>query len=507
MTNVIQAVKQWSKYQIAIFAFITNGVGSAIIKAVAGSGKTTTIVEAYNYTKKLGTAIFLAFNKAIADELFKRGLNAKTFHSLCNSVVSQYVRQFGVYKANTNKLWDLINANMSDNDAKVYGAFARKLVGLAKQAGIGCLVDDTYENWMELVEHHDIELESENANIKDGIAWAQKLLNWSNDIKTCRMYDFDDMLYLCVKEGLVLPKFDFVFVDEAQDTNAIQRAILRKLMNGNTRIIAVGDPAQAIYGFRGADSNSLELIAKEFNCTELPLTVSYRCPRSVVKYAQQWVKHIEAADTAPEGAVTHMGDKWDVSIFNANDLVVCRTTKPIVELGYKMLKARKPVHIMGRDIGEGLKSLIKRMNAQGIDRLLVKLSAWTDREVEKAKAKKGGESKAAAIQDKTDAILCLIAGMEENNRTIPALLTTIDSLFADKNNCTTLATIHKAKGLEAKRVYWLNRSACPSKWARQDWQYQQELNLCYVAATRAMSELILLEEPKGNGESELDKAA
>jgi DNA helicase II / ATP-dependent DNA helicase PcrA len=57
----------------------------------------------------------------------------------------------------------------------------------------------------------------------------------------------------------------------------------------------------------------------------------------------------------------------------------------------------------------------------------------------------------------------------------------------------TLATIHKAKGLEANRVWFLCPSLCPSKWARQDWQKAQERNLIYVAITRAKSELIKIE--------------
>ena len=74
------------------------------------------------------------------------------------------------------------------------------------------------------------------------------------------------------------------------------------------------------------------------------------------------------------------------------------------------------------------------------------------------------------------------------------LIRTIERLFEDKRGVTTLATIHKAKGLEANTVYWLNSSQCPSKYARQDWQKQQEANLCYVAATRAKRELVLIEE-------------
>ena len=70
------------------------------------------------------------------------------------------------------------------------------------------------------------------------------------------------------------------------------------------------------------------------------------------------------------------------------------------------------------------------------------------------------------------------------------------ALFAEGAGKVTLATIHKAKGLEAKRVFWLNSSDCPSKWARQEWQVQQEMNLCYVATTRAQEELVLIEAPK-----------
>jgi superfamily I DNA/RNA helicase len=68
----------------------------------------------------------------------------------------------------------------------------------------------------------------------------------------------------------------------------------------------------------------------------------------------------------------------------------------------------------------------------------------------------------------------------------------VDSLFGDNvTGLLVLSTIHKAKGREWERVFWLDRiGTCPSKWARQAWQQDQEKNLMYVAATRAKSELI-----------------
>lgn len=87
-----------------------------------------------------------------------------------------------------------------------------------------------------------------------------------------------------------------------------------------------------------------------------------------------------------------------------------------------------------------------------------------------------------------------IAGeIGEEGGDVQSLINTIEQLFTPTRNSTTLATIHKAKGLEADTVYWLNSSQCPSKWARQRWQKVQENNLCYVATTRAKSKLVLIE--------------
>lgn len=485
----MSATKNWSKYQLAAFDFVENKTGNAVIEAVAGSGKSTTIVECMARIPANKTAIFLAFNKAIADELKARGVNARTFHSLTYSPVT---RARNTRQIEANKLRFLVDQKLSGDDAHLYGQFITKLVGLGRQSGIGCLIADTEQAWLEIVQYHDLELESDNANLGRALELAAELLAWSNEDKRV---DFDDLLYLAVKDGLALPKFDFVFVDEAQDTNAIQRAILRKIMHAGTRLIAVGDPAQAIYGFRGADSNSLNLITEEFDCIRLPLTVSYRCPTSVIKYARQWVSHIEAAEGAPEGKVYQLGIEWTTAGFESGDLIVCRTTKPLVSLCYKFLKARISARIMGKEIGQGLKSLITKLNAKGIDQLQIKLGAWADRESEKAIARKQ-DAKVEAINDKAEAIACLIDGMPETTRTVPALLAIIDQLFSDTNGGIVLATIHKAKGLEADNVFWLNSSQCPAKWAKNDWQQEQERNLCYVAVTRARQTLTLIEEPK-----------
>lgn len=492
MSAVLQQAmaRVWSNHQLNCFGEAATGKDNLIIIAVAGSGKTTTGVEMVKRGR--GSHVYVAFNKDIADELSSRGVNGRTYHSVCWSVVMQQFRPV----VDGDKLKKLCAQYLSDNDCYLYGSFIQRLVGLARNAGVGCLVEDTEEVFINLCAHHDLEPESEDADFGRGIELARKLLDAST--AQTNVIDYDDMLYFPIKYNLALPKFDRVFVDEAQDTNLIQRAITRKMLKPTSRLFAVGDPAQAIYGFRGADSDSMDLLKAEFNMKEMPLTVTYRCAKSIVEFARQWVDHIEAAPNAPEGSVHKLGRKWDHKVFQAHDLVVCRVTAPLITLAYKLLTNRVPVTVLGREIGQGLKSLINKMKAKGIPQLEAKLAAWVEREVKKAEAA-DNEAKVQAIKDKADCVACLIAGLDENHRTIPELLRTIDDLFANKANAVRLSTIHKSKGLEAERVFWLNSSKCPSKWARQDWQKQQEINLCYVAATRAKTDLFLIEDGEGAG--------
>jgi len=479
--------RTWSPYQNGIFDFVVRGQGNAVVIAVAGSGKSTTGVQCIRLVERTCSTIFLAFNKSIAEELKTKGVNGRTFHSLTYTPV---LRSRGANSITANKLFKLVQANFTGEEVAMYSSFIMKLVGMARQVGIGCLIPNVDKYWISLIETHDLELDSDEADLQTAIDMAKALLDLSNNSD---MIDFDDLLYLSVKDGISLPKFDFIMVDEAQDTNAIQRAILRKIMKENSRIIGVGDPAQSIYGFRGADSNAMNLFAREFNCCQLPLTVSYRCPTKVIDEAHKFVKDIEAAPGASEGLVECLKE-WTPQIFKPNDLICCRTTKPLIALGYKLIKARIPAYIMGKEIGAGLTNLIDKMKAKGIDNLQLKLHAWLERESEKAIASEN-LNKIEAMTDKVDAIESIIEGLAESQeRTIPKLISIINQLFSPSVESVVLATIHKAKGLEADTVYWLNASQCPSKWAKQDWQRQQERNLCYVVITRAKKSLYMIEE-------------
>lgn len=485
----------WSPYQNRIFNFVQNETGNAIIEAVAGSGKSTTIIECMNLVPKNKTAIFLAFNRSIAKELESRGVNARTFHSLCWKPA---FAKRGEMRINDAKIKDLYDANVPNTLSYAYKSFCVKLVGLAKNIGVGCLVENTYETWFDIIEHNNLEVDTDDdPKLANDIAIkiSQKLLRLSNESMEL---DYDDLLYFPILDNVPMYKFDYVFVDEAQDTNAIQREILKKIMKPSSRIIAVGDPHQAIYGFRGASHNSLDLIAEDFNCVSLPLTVSYRCPKAIVRHAHSWVSHIEAADTAEEGKVTHLGKNWEVDLFNKTDYVLCRVNKPLVSLAYKMLVRRIPCNILGKDFGKSMETLIKKMRKKDLRELQEKIENWANREVAKAK-EANKDSIAEAIRDKADAVIFLIGELEYPEQNADDLIELIDNLFADKKNCVTLSSIHKAKGLEADNIFWLVTEK-EKKWrdntfgSLKEWQVQQERNLCYVATTRAKKTLTILAE-------------
>ena len=143
------------------------------------------------------------------------------------------------------------------------------------------------------------------------IAMSKVVLNKSN--QNLEIIDYDDMVYLPLQRDLRMLQNDWVLIDEAQDTNPTRRALAKNMLKPGGRLVAVGDPHQAIFGFTGADNDSLNIIEQEFQCARMPLTVTYRCPKAVVQHARNWVSHITAHDSAPEGELLRMD--YDADFF------------------------------------------------------------------------------------------------------------------------------------------------------------------------------------------------
>jgi DNA helicase-2/ATP-dependent DNA helicase PcrA len=483
-----------SPYQQAIFDWVRDGSGSAIVVAVAGSGKTTTVINSFDYIPSGETVVYLVFNKRNQEEAATKvpaHVRAMTFHS---AGFGAYRRAFGNnVTVDQKKTWNIIRNTFGQKDVTLYAGFVQKLVGLAKQSGVGFLVPDEPSVWFDIMDHHDIYTDKDDCDETRGVELARETLRLSTAMT--EVLDYDDMLYMPVVHKCTMFANDWVFVDEAQDTNAIQRAMLKKMLKPRGgRLVAVGDPSQAIYGFRGADSDSMYRIQDQFGCVSLPLTVSFRCPQAVVRLAQEFAPHIEAHPDAPEGIVrsdTLAG--YIAGGVRDTDMILCRTTAPLIQTAFTLIKSGIACHVLGREIGRGLSALIEKQRPKGIDSLVEKLGRYLDRETAKWLAK-DREDKVQAAADRVACISALIDHLPETTRTVPALISLIDSLFSEDTNKVTLCTIHKAKGLERPRVVVLYaNSLMPSPWARQKWQLEQEYNGMYVAYTRAMAELVFVE--------------
>lgn len=491
-----------------VFNWTQNGSGSAIIEAVAGAGKTTTLVEMLKLTK--GAVAFMAYNKKIADEIkakvaplgFENRVRVGTVHSFGFSALRDVYKST---KVEGKKLQKLCVTMRMPSDIT---PFAMALVSLAKQAGIGAISDmNSKQEWMRLVDHHNLLTtlpDDGSISVDDGINSAYALLEKSNET-TSEMIDFDDMVYVPVLQNLRVWQNNWVLLDEAQDTNATRRALAKMLLMPTGRLVAVGDPHQAIYGFTGADNNSLDLIRQDFNAITLPLTVTYRCPQAVVSEARKWVSHITAHETAPQGEVKiiERDDFWEFhsSTLTADDAILCRNTRPLISLAYALIRRGIGCMVEGREIGMGLLALSKKWKkARTIKALRERLDSWADKEIARALAK-DEDSRAAAIADQIGALKEIMSQISDDE-SVDRVQESIFKLFGDtpageRPKVVTLSTIHKSKGREWKRVIWWGKNIYqPSKWAKQVWEQKQENNLMYVAATRAQNILIHVSLPK-----------
>lgn len=491
----------WSPQQTSFLNWCKSGVGSCVLIAVAGAGKTTVLLEGSRHLN--GFTAIMAFNKRVAEEikekLVKLGIDphkveAGTVHSFGYRALRKAFPKCG--KPVAGKVSILFNGMFNEESPEFkFKDTIVSLVSLAKQRAVGpVLAIEDSQVWEDIINHFDLIDERNQAPCSLVIQAARALLKKSND--TTDMVDFDDMIYLPLIYGVGKFTYDNIIVDEAQDTNSARRALVRALLRQGGRGIFVGDPRQAVYGFCGADNDSLDILKREFNAIELPLTVTYRCPKAIVVFANQWVSHIVAADSAPEGAVEEI-DVADLTtshrdLLDKDAAVLCRNTKPLVELFYSFLRARIPARVEGRDIATNLKRLATNwVRIKTIAALEIKLAEYLERETEKLKEKKQNY-KIDALTDRVSAILTICdQTRRDGGENVSDVVAHIDSMFEDDvRGVTVLSTIHKSKGREWKRVFWLDRRGlCPSSHAKMAWELDQEVNLQYVATTRAMNTL------------------
>lgn len=540
-----------SVQQQAVVDFATSGEGHLNLIARAGCGKTYTlleIVKAVKTVKPQAEISLVAYNSSIAGELKTKiapfgwgvSVRAATMHSVGNQAIWSYLKSAkGLNRQDPlrNKIelivedlkTELIRAstNQALSDARVQEiqekisicvnqkGFVTKAVSLAKQRAFGVIHPaDQMDKWYALVDHFGLDADWDENEMKHSEAMIRLCMvvyTRSLDQILDGKLDFDDMIlaplfYRCK----IWPK-DFVLVDEAQDLNPARRLLAIRMVGSTGRLICVGDPAQAIYGFTGADSDSMDLVRTAMDSKELPLNLTYRCPKSVVQVAQQWVPDFMAHDSNPDGLVRTIpfsveaveGQEKTLSfqdeVLDKSHAILCRNTKPLVELAYNLIRRSVACRVEGREIGSGLIEMAKRWKVVRLDAFRNRVESWREREITKFRAK-DREDMIQVTEDKADTIVCLIdALMGEGKTLVSDFEAFVLSLFGDTKDgevqkVLTLSTVHKSKGREWDRVYILGMNRyMPSKYAKKEWEMGQERNLQYVACTRSKNELVFID--------------
>ena len=499
--QVAKSTMRWSDEQEAIFAWFRTGGGSMIVRARAGTGKTTTIKHAFSQAPEERT-LYAVFNKKNQVEAVRSisdpRVDIKTLHSLGFLFIGQV---WPNVKPTDEVESDRVEAACGQNTPREVLTQVKKLVGFAKNT----VLSPSLEDMVEIADIRMIECPQFESEINGG--WtatklsqaALKVLELSKERDAQGRISFNDMVWLPVVMGWVRSWYDLVVVDEAQDMSLPQLLMVKAACKQDGRVCVVGDDRQAIYGFRGAASDGMDMMKQSLNAQELGLTITYRCPKSVVALANVYVKDYRAADTAPEGLVETVGHINAVKL-QVGDAVLSRSNSPLMPLCLSLLRRGVPARIEGRDIGKMLLGIVEKLNARTVPQFITKIEAWGEKQKSRFMDSKHFEEKCLEINDQVSTLMAVAEGASGVNEIKERLSTLFTDSDNDSRPSVVLSSVHRAKGLEWQRVAILSSTffrkapanSAPLPVAVAAARAKEEENIYYVALTRSKNNLFMV---------------
>lgn len=475
--------KNWSTEQKAIREWFQTGSGSLEVVARAGTGKTTTIVGAMELAPE-SKILYAVFNKKnqveAAGKISDPRITVKTLHG----VGYGFIRSMWPNARPDDKV-EIERIKQGEDIPWEVLVQVKKLVGFAKNL----FLEPSESNLRDVIAERGIDVGDEFE--RDGydeaklVSLALRGLEASKEQDAQGRISFDDMVWLPVVMGWVKPRFDLVVVDEAQDMNLLQLLMAMRAVRTGGRMCIIGDDRQAIYGFRGAAQSGMEMMAHELAAKILPLTVTYRCPKSVVELAKTLVPDYRAPEDAPEGSVEHKMTAQLLKLARPGDAVLSRVNAPLMKHCLAFLRCGTPARIEGRDIGQMLATIAKKLNARTVPQFLEKLSKWEARRIARLEAS-GRQDQISGIEDQAETLRAVADGASGVAEILHRLETMYSNTEGQETPKVVLSSVHKAKGLEWDRVFVLGSTF------RRDGQ--EESNIRYVAYTRAHEQLTILSD-------------
>lgn len=558
--------------------------------------------------------VFNKANQTEAESSFPSGVVPKTSHSFMMDVIRNTIREnpsaipgysssLNIEPKKVDKMTDMdgrpgqgdwflrlvsrIQNDLPDNKQNYLIRYSRKfkkeivsynvktrvriLAGLAKNNAIDPRDSDAFDKIKKLFEKHQDEKRltpyvfsgpEPGPDFRDQfVELTVELLKASlpegrtGDRKIDATKDFDDMLWhpSIHPEKLSWPgssQYKVALVDEVQDFNQAQKIMLENLARNGIRVVAVGDPNQAIYGFRGADSkgfsNIESLLGSMPNGSSThPLPVNYRSGKKIIDYVNRTthVKTLVAGrdhdgevneDQPQEKLVSDVSYEWskDGSL-KQETAFISRNNAPLFEIAVNLLTKSVPFQILGSDFSDEIISYVYKSLGDGVEakgKLIARQTSPEDflqfseeylkKEKLKHEDKKEKEKYLSELEKFDKALIEFVSDRmnKTDERGNPVINNTEDicneikKTFKgispgdnekdteaykkiDKKKTVILTTAHRSKGLEFERVNIISNELFPEGTDISVGD-EQEHNAKYVAYTRATHTLNISETPK-----------
>ena len=545
---------QPTEAQLKIYDFVENGTGNGIIDAVAGAGKTTTLMGCVSHIPNINDVIYCAFNTSIRKEIQKKfkdnnqNVKVSTIHALGFQMLratknfrlddykyNQIIKEplfFDTLIPDIDKILgfhshptvaelrqleerrDVLDWNEKNdlNEGQQYvGKIIRRLLDINQKYRCTLEEDDVkcYDAMIRhfgIIPYYEQNMSTYSDEVDAYFRLHQKLIKEGNSMAISHgIIDFTDQIYLPFIMNLTAQKkYGFVFVDECQDLSKAQVKVVEKYLREDGRLLAVGDPYQAIYGFAGADCNSFNRVTDAFNCVVLGLTDCFRCPQDVIRLAQSLRSDIKGFKDYP-GKIYKIPNREVLINIKEGDLVICRTRLPLRALALKLINKDFKVKIHPDELQEFMGDYKKNFTPQELRKVL------NDDIIEQffEHAKERNKKRITRENQNADVIIRKILIKEEVDTMDTTLdflkkkyfdwhLNTLENILKrlklmlsnPSDEAIRISTIHRAKGLENNRVFILEYDKLPPP-RELEWENIQERNLHYVAVTRPKEELYL----------------
>jgi hypothetical protein len=457
--------------QIDICNYIRKERNNLQINALAGGGKTSTVEMMMGETHE--PTLYLAFNKDVVKEAKERlpqGVEIRTFNSMGYEC---WKKANGSANVNLKKTTELLREELngykgtdrqeiSDSWWDISGA-----VHMAKH--LGYIPEGKFTNARRLCDQQTLCQRIENRLSPLCLEVVNNVLFASIKAAYAGAIDLDDQIYMPALFGGSYPRFPIVYVDERQDLSPTNVALLERCIpKTDGRLVEVGDRWQAIYAFRGAQTDGMNHSKVRFKMHEMHLSFSFRCPEAIVR-AVHW--HVPHMKWIKPGGTYDVLSFLDPATIPDGAAIICRNNAPLFRAAFALLSRKRSVQVAGSDIGPKILRLLSKVGSPGdsSEDLQLKIDNWLNDQLQTTNSPQ-------TILDQAECMKVFASWGNSFDQAVGYA----KHIFGQQGTIK-LTTGHKAKGAEWNTVYHLDKHLL-SKDA-------QDLNLKYVITTRAKQEL------------------